>query len=214
MPRFRDLFAMGFLLFAAPFSLPCRAKLLPTYDLATLCFQSTAVVEARIVRHHLSGQEEWKDTFTATVTSPLEGGFHAGDPIFGLDLSLYDPARTGQRCLLFLARDTPASAEPPRVVSMLLVDSRSRVRRYYQESNPGGLVAEGFRLVPIAPPSHIKVTRRHGHLVYSYQENDGYVEDDSAEPRYPALADERALILTKWTAAKKLKAPPFQVLQR
>ena len=216
MLRFRKLCLLlptAFLLLPAS----SRAALISTYDLTTLCFLSTDVVEARLTRHHLSGQEEWKDTFTATVLNPLQGKLKAGDRVSGLDLTSYDPAQTGRRCLLFLTPNTlaspsPARAVPRRVVDMLLIDSHDRVRRYFQWSNPGGLVAEGFRLVPVAPPSSKKITREHGALVYSYQENDGFVEDDSAEPRYRTRAEERLLIASRWAVAKQLQAPPYQVL--
>lgn len=191
-----------FLLLATAF--PCQAVLINTYDLTTLCFLSTDVVEARLTRHHLPGQPEWKDRFTATVLNPLEGRFQAGNQIQGLDLTLYDPARTGQQCILFLAPNTLFGSAPPKsaplqAVDMVLIDAHSRVRRYFQWSNPGGLRAEGY-------------------YEFSY-DGEPYPamhlgEAVSDKKFYPALVEERAAIATKWAAAKKLKAPPYQVLHQ
>ena len=197
---------------------PSRAALIQTYDLTTLCFLSTDVVEARLTRHHLPGQPEWNDKFTATVLNPLEGHFHAGDQIKGLDLSPYDPAGTGQCCILFLAPNTVFLPVPPkdaqtRTVDVLLVDSHNRVRRYFQRADPGGLVAEGFTRISL-PPSSKRTITHHGSAVYIYQENSSFTENDAAEQKYPTLAEERRLITSKWAAVKKLKAPPYQVLHR
>ncbi len=98
---------------------------------------------------------------------------------------------------------------------MLLIDSHDRVRRYFQRENPGGLVAESFDFTEHPPlPSQIKTTHRHGVLVYSYQTNITFEEDDAAEQRFRPLAEERSLIISRWAAAKKRKAPPYQVLHQ
>ncbi len=217
MPRFQNLLS---LLLLSSFAAPCQAKLINTYDLTTLCFLSTDIVEARLTRHHLPGQEEWKDTFTATVLNPLESGCKAGDKISRLALTLYAPARTGQNCLLFLTRkqdnDWQGKNPPPvRPVDMLLIDSQNRVRRYFQWSNPGGLVAEHFVSTEHPPPpSQIKTMRVHGTWVYTYQEHNTFEENDAAEQRFRPLAEERSLIVSRWAAAKKMKTPPYQVLHQ
>lgn len=214
------------LVLAATFATPCQAALIRTFDLTTLCFLSTDVVEARLTRHHLPGQEDWKDTFTATVISPLEGNYKAGDRIQRLYLNLYDPASTGQYCLLFLTRKQndlysleknppPARLVDMLLIDMLLIDSQSRVRRYFQWENPGGLVAERFVFTEHPPPpSEMKITHSHGTLVYVYQEHDTFEENDGAEQRLRPLAEERSLIISKWATAKKLKTPPYQVLHQ
>ena len=40
------------------------------------------------------------------------------------------------------------------------------------------------------------------------------VAEYGQEQKYPTLAEERALIMTKWTESKKLKAPTNQVLHQ
>lgn len=215
MPRYRRLPLILPLAVSLLAPVPGRAALIQTFDLTTLCFLSTDVVEARLTRHHIPGQEEWKDTFTATVLNPLEGRFHVGDQIKALDLELYDPARTGQHCFLFLAPSEWLQGKPLRAVDMLIIDSQSHVRRYFQQENPGGLVAESFDYTEHPPlPSQIKKTHSHGVLVYSYQANITFEENDAAEQKFRTLAEERLLIISKWAAAKKLKTPPYQVLHQ
>ena len=193
MPRFLRLLP---LLFLAGFAAPCRAALIQTYDLTTLCFLSMDVVEARLTRHHLPGQEDWKDTFTATVLNPLEGKYKAGDRISRLDCTLYNPAQTGQHCLLFLTsaqegQDSLGRKLPPvHLVDMLLIDSQSRVRRYFQWSDPGGLAAEGY--IPPGLPE----------------------QSGLPQQRFPTLTEARKIIASKWTASKKMKTPPYQVLHQ
>ncbi len=182
------------LLFLASLAAPSRAALIQTYDLTTLCFLSTDVVEARLTRHHLPGQEDWKDTFTATVLNPVEGKYKAGDQISRLDCTLYNPAQTGQHCLLFLTskqegQDLLGRKLPPvRLVDMLLVDTQSRVRRYFQWSDPGGLAAEGY--IPPGLPEQSGLPQQH----------------------FPTLNEARKIIGFKWDAAKRIKTPPYQVL--
>ncbi len=55
MARFQKLLS---LLILSSFAAPCQTALIRTFDLTTLCFLSTGVVEARLTRHHLPGQEE------------------------------------------------------------------------------------------------------------------------------------------------------------
>ena len=195
MLRFRNFFLI--LLFATVACLPrpSRAAIEPTYDLSSLCFMSTDCVEVELVRHHYPGQEEWKDTFTATVLASLEGKYQAKDQIAisNYPLWLYQPTRTGMRCILFLTRQNLQLSQDASLplVDMLLIDSHGRVRRYFQVINPGPMRAEGYR----------------------FDNQTGQVqESDATEQKYPTLAEERALIAAKWVAAKKLKAPPYQVL--
>lgn len=146
MLRIRQLlFAMLLVLFAL-LPRPVSAALIPRYDLESLSYMSTDVVEATLTRYPIAGLQE--DRFTATVTASITGKFHPGDKISGLDLSLYDPNANGQRCILFIARKQfqfyvlPSPTIPPEAVDMLLIDSHNRVERYYQRSNPGGLTAD------------------------------------------------------------------------
>jgi len=216
MLRFPKL--LLFLLFAiiASATCPCHAHRDFTYDLTTLCFLSTDVVEARLIRHHIPGQEDWKDTFTATVLNPLEGSYHVGDQIKGLNLTSNNPANTGQHCLLFLTPNTVFSPIPPkdaplRVVDMLVIDSRNCVRRYFQWSNPGGLVAEGF--YTYVEYQTEKTMYINGVLTHTYK-GCKFAEGNTAQQKYPTLAEERKVIASRWAAAKKLKTPPYQVLHQ
>lgn len=141
---------LGLLLFltvltALPY--PVHAALIQRYDLESLCYMSTDVVEATLTRNHITGLQEEDDRFTATVTSSITGKFHPGDKIGDLNLSRYDPNANGQRCILFVARKqfqfhvSPSPACPLKAVDMLLIDSHNRMQRYYQTQNPGGLTA-------------------------------------------------------------------------
>ena len=186
-------FAAILLAFAASLALlpgPGRAALIQRPTLTALCAQSTDIVEARLARKHLPGKPEWADTFSATVLSALAGSSKPGDRLLlNSDLSLYDPARTSQHCLLFLAR----SQNSPRVrlVDMWLIDTHNRVRRYFQPSNPGGLLAEGFRMRETGRPKwpHGQVT-----LILIAMQN------DAGENKYPTLAEERRVIAAYWAA--------------
>jgi hypothetical protein len=197
----RKLFARKLflpLLLAAIAALPnlSRAAIEPTYDLASLCSQSTDVVEARLTCHHQPGQGEWKDTFTATILNSLEGKYKTGDvvPISSYPLWLYVPAQTNPPCLLFLKRQNLQSPQDPSMplVDMLLIDAHGHVRRYFQQGNPGPMVAEGYTL----------------------DNKTGQAEENDAdETIYTPLADERKMILSKWAAAKKPKASSDKVLK-
>ncbi len=193
MPRAAILFA-----FAASLALlpgPSRAALIQRPTLTALCAQSTDIVEARLARKHLPGKPEWADTFSATVLSTLAGSCKPGDHLLlHSDLSLYDPAQTGQHCLLFLTR-APGNTGV-QVVDMYLIDTHNRVRRYFQPSNPGGLRAEGFRMTE---------TGRQPGLHGQYTALMTAVEDDTQETKYLTLAAERQAITAKWNAKKITK---------
>ena len=204
MLRFLKLFLLPLL--AALVLLPrtCYAFPTPTYDLESLCLVSTDVVEAALIRHHTAGQPEWKDTFTATVTKTLEGDYKVGDQIEALSLEGFDPARTGQRCILFIARkEFRFDAEPslpiaPRVTDMLLIDSHNRVRRYFQQMNPGGLVAQGY----IDSILEDTATKKDGVVTLQMGPRQ---EEDAGEHAYPSLEAERIIIATNWVAIDRLK---------
>lgn len=165
-----------------------HAALILRYDLQSVCYMSSDVVEASLVRHHQPGKPVWSDTYTATVLNSLEGEYKAGDQIKRLNLELYSPDQISRHCILFIApagyldRSQPQKGGSPEVVDMLLIDNKDVVHRYCQQSNPGLLVP-----------------------------------DDSPHNGHPALAEERIIIMSKWTAAKKLNAPPpglpYQVLR-
>ncbi len=148
MPRLRQLLFAALLVLFAFLPRPVSAAPIPRYDLESLCYMSTDVVEATLARHHISGLQESEDQFTATVTTSLVGKYHPGDKIDALSLSLYNPSANGQRCLLFITRKQfqfyalPSPAIPPEAVDMLLIDRHNWVVRYYQRSNPGGLTAD------------------------------------------------------------------------
>ena len=167
-----------------------RAALIPRLTLTVLCARSTDIVEARLTRMHTPGKPEWTDTFSATVLSTLAGSCEPGDRLpLATALSLYDPAKTGQHCLLFLAR---GQDEPRvRVVDMSLIDTHNRVRRYFQPSNPGGLQAEGFQMAETGRKKwpHGQVT-----LILTA------VQSDTGEDKYPTLAEERRAIAAHWAA--------------
>ena len=188
MPRAAILLA-----FAASLALlpgPGRAALLQRPTLTALCAQSTDIVEARLTRKHLPGKPEWADTFSATALSTLAGSCKSGDRLLlKTDLSLYDPARTGQHCLLFLIRGQDGPYV--HVIDMWLIDTHSRVRRYFQPSNPGGLLAEGFQLTETGQKKwpHGQVT-----LILTA------VQNDTGENTYPTLAEERRVIAAYWAA--------------
>ena len=203
MLRFRKLFLL--LLLAAFALLPCPSYAFPapTYDLESLCYLCTNVVEATLVRHHTTGQEAWKDTFTATVVNSIIGQYKFGDstgPFDPSELEMYSPAETGQHCILFLSPHAQPSARPAPsgtpyykddVVDMLLIDKHGRVRRYYQWSNPGGMIAEGYLPFLYDGEPHPAM-----HLG----------EADAAEETYPTLAAERRAIVAKWDTVGRLRA--------
>lgn len=192
MPRIAKISACAFFLLLIPLS--GRAAQIPRPDLARSCFLSTDIVEARLTRTHRAGTPEWADTFSAAVLRPVVGAYVSGRRIripLADDLSLYDPARTGQRVLLFLARGP--SPSQIAVVDMRLIDSKGRVRRYFQVSNPGGLRAEGFPLtiIGVRPGPH-------GHFTGLLNA----AEDDTQETKYPTLAEERRAIAAQWAAKR------------
>ena len=195
MLHFRKLFFILLLPVIVALPSPSRAAIEFTYDIASVCSQSTDVVEARLTRHQ-PGQEGWKDTFTATVLDSLEGKYKIGDfiQISNYPLWLYQPTEINLHCLLFLTRWNLQS--PPvaslSMVDMLLIDTHSGVRRYFQQTNPGPMWAEGYSL-----------DKKTGQLK----------ENDAEEATYTPLAEERKMILSNWAAAKKLKAPFYKVLR-
>lgn len=214
MLRFRKLFVFPLLAFLAFLPCPGFAALIYTYDLDSLCYMSTDVVEATLLRRHTSGQEEWKDTFTATVAASIAGQYHVGDKIGLLDLTLYDPAASGQRCILFIARKQfyihlqPSEVIAPEVTDMLLIDRRHHVRRYFQWMNPGGLLAEGFSPFP---PIHLELVPKHKRSHDAHWRKTVTLvsgtgpEDDSSEQSYPADTKECEIIALKWAAINQLR---------
>ena len=94
--------------------------------------------------------------------------------------------------LLFLARRPPSVL--PTVVDLRLIDTHNRVRRYFQPSNPGGLQAEGFRMVETG-----QRPRPHG----QYTALMTAIEDNTQETKYPTLTEECRKIAVLWTAKHK-----------
>ena len=177
---FRRLLALLPLALIAFLEAPVHAALILRYDLQSVCYMSTDVVEATLVRCHQPGKPEWNDTYTATVLNTLAGNHKAGDQIKRLDMQLYSPDQISRHCILFLApagyldRNRFQKGGLPEVVDMMLVDNKGSVHRYFQRSDPGLLVA-----------------------------------DYSSHRKYPTLAGEYAVIMSAWAAAKKLKVPPL-----
>lgn len=119
------------------------------YDLESLVFLSTDIVVANIA-------ESEPQQFTALVVETLYGTLKAGDRIEGLKpfLSFFQPMHAGLKVILFLDRrphkydflhsDAAKSpfAVPPS--GIYLVDEYDHVHQYYQLSNPGSYVAQGY----------------------------------------------------------------------
>ncbi len=166
MPRLRQRLAFLLCLIFAFLPLPVFAAPIPRYDLESLCYMSTDVVEATLTRTHISGLQEPEYQFTATVTSSIIGKYHPGDKIDALSLSLYSPNASGQRCLLFITRKQfqfyalPSETIAPEAVDMLLIDSRRRVQRYDQFSNPGGLAAENNPKAPTLDAERLAIAAK------------------------------------------------------
>ncbi len=122
----------------------------PHYDLDSLAYMSTDIVIATLsvdTRHRI----------TATVTDTVYGSLHAGDKLDTLSefLGFFRPMEDGQRIVLFLdgrphqpyflypeASKSPFAVPPSGVY---LIDAYEHVHEYYQQSNPGPYVAQGYR---------------------------------------------------------------------
>ena len=165
-----------------------HAALIPRYDLQSVCYMSTDIVEATLVRCHQPGKPAWSDTYTAAVLNSIEGTYKAGDQIKRLDMEQYSPDQISQHCILFVApagrfsSGSPVKNAPPQVVDMMLIDHKGSVHRYYQQSDPGLLVA-----------------------------------DYRPHQKHIAFAEERTAIMAAWVSAKNLQAPPrglpYQILR-
>ena len=170
---------------------------------------STDVVEAVLSRQNQARQQ---GKINVTVVNSIAGHYHPGDKVVLFQFSDYAPASIGQHCILFIThKDFREDFYPPRpvypqLVDMLLIDSQDHVRRYFQWSNHGGLVAEGY-----APPNRLGETKK--------------IQDNITEHTYPTLAAERADIINKWAAVDRLRPllsrkpqrkdiPVFQALLR
>lgn len=205
MPRFPKFFLLPLIaVFASLVPRPTCAFPLPTYDLESLCYLSTDVVEVTLTRHHVAGQEERKDVFTATVVASIVGKHISGEQIGPFDpaeLYWYSLATTSQHCILFLAPHAQPSARPAppsspyykdSVEDILLIDRQDRVRRYYQQSDPTEDIkkAEGYVIFFYdGEPNH--------HLHFA--------EDDTKERSYPTLISERSAIVAKWAEVNRLR---------
>ncbi|MGI4790022.1 MAG: hypothetical protein ACRYFS_14370 [Janthinobacterium lividum] len=204
MPRFQRFSVLPLLAILALVPYTTYAFPLPTYDLESLCYLSTDVVEVTLTRRHVAGQENRKDVFTATVIASIAGKHLSGDPIGPFDpadLDRYGPATTGQHCIMFLAPHAQSSARPAppsapyykdSVEDMLLIDGHGRVRRYYQESDP---------------PEEIK--KAEGYVTFFYDgdplHKSHFAEDDTKEQTYPTLMSEQSVIMANWAKANSLR---------
>lgn len=188
----------------------CRAQdSIYTYDIGSLCYMSTAVVEATIADSHTVKPGALGDGWTATVIVPIEGPYRAGNRIKQLDPGMYYPCKDGQRCILFISTYDEDSlfdgslkrTAPPALVDMLLIDRASRVRRYYQSvAAPGPLIASGYH-VDGWPEGHLPVV-----VPASHPDEDGFpsVEHVCAEvrARWAALGPIQALLERPTTKAE------------
>ena len=107
MPRFCKLLLPLFLAVIASGTYPCCAVniyVAPKYNLDSLCYISTDVVEASLVQHPGAGNFA-EDTFTATVLSTLSGDYKPSDKI-GLSYNqiVLPPQHSCSLCILFIAR--------------------------------------------------------------------------------------------------------------
>ena len=202
MPRFRTIFLLISLLVFTSLPFPCSAHETVTYDVDSLCYMSSDVVEATLTRCRRAGEEAWKDIVTATVTRTLEGSYKSGDQIVGTSLLGFFPARTGQRCILFIARKDfysdrgPSFPVAPGLLDMLLIDGRGHVRRYCQFCNPGPQLAEDYTVGALSD------LERDPNAAVPAPE----VGSDAAEKAYPMLEAECLIIRATWTKMEKLRS--------
>jgi len=142
----------GFILLLQILLLPLaiHAMDMPHYDLDSLVYLSTDIIIANISidSHH---------KFTATVKGSLYGSLRPGEQLVMLSefLSFFQPMEDGQEVVLFLDRRPhqpyflyPEASKSPFAVipsGVYLIDVYEHVHEYYQESNPGLYVAQGYR---------------------------------------------------------------------
>ncbi len=131
---------------------------LPHLRLDSLVYLSTDIVIATV-------SQEPQGRFMATVTETLYGSLLPGEKLKTLSefLGFFRPMNPGQQVILFLDRHPrqgdffhPEASKslfsvPPSGV--YLIDAYYHVHEYYQESNPGSYVAQGYRffLGPVVP---------------------------------------------------------------
>ena len=180
MPYFRQLLFLPVLALFALLPRPVHAALIRTYDLESLCYKSTDVVEATFVRQkQADGNYEW----VAVVVDSIAGGYRPGDVIMPVSIGLLSPPPFGPCVIVFIARHPsygPQRQDWAQVVDTLYTDRKNHVRRYYQWNNPGGQEAEGY-----SPP--------------------GIPDAGDSEANYLTLVVERPLIAAKWAEVDKLR---------
>lgn len=192
MLRFSKAFPMLALMICLDALLPAPAVLAqnaPVYNLDSLCFLSTDVVQATIVRHPAGPKRNDLDTFTATVVDPLEGEYRSGDKIEITGIEAAHCLRPCSQAILFIARkkfqldEQSAEVIAPQITDLLPIDSEGRVRRYRQWSSIIGTNA----------PETV---------------------DNAAEQKYPALAEECKIIRARWIAVGKVRPFLFHPLRQ
>jgi hypothetical protein len=148
------------------------------YDVDSLAFFSTDIVIARIA-------SDGKADISATVMETLSGALKPRDRITDLNPFLgpfFKPLPDGAKVVLFLDSRSRARsffsdanrakyAVPPSGV--YLIDSYDHVHEYFQQSNPGPYIAEGY------------------HLGFLGSAHDPTEQEDL---KYPSLADVKARI--------------------
>ena len=163
---------------------PSHAALIRTYDLDSLCYKSTDVVVATLVRQRPAGQLNGNYDWGAKVVASIEGQYRPGDIIMPVSIDLLSPPPFGPRCILFVARHPSFFQQPTwtETVTFLYTDTQNHVRRYYQWGDPGGQEAEGY-----FPPGIPRT------------------DATSDERNYPTFANELKIIKGKWTEVDKLR---------
>ncbi len=183
MLRFRKLFLPLLLVVIASEVSPCRAVNIyaaPKYNLDSLCYISTDIVEASLVRHSSAGNFAY-DTFTATVLDTLGGDYKVGDKIdLPYNQIVLPPQHSCSLCILFIARKDfqldleDAKTTFPKVQEVLPVDEFGRVQRYFQWNSQ----------VSTSSPS---------------------AEDDPAEQKFPTVTEECQAIVLRWAAVDQMR---------
>ena len=186
MLRFREallfifLFVLIFFLVALPQTSDAALGYTASrYNINSLCYISTDVVEVSLARHQAANRFA-EDTFTATVLETLGGDYKVGDtielPYPQVPLPLYPCSL----CILFIARKQfqpnfqDGKAIPPQVNEVMPVDVLNHVHRYSQ----------WWSLLSVAGSKP---------------------EDDPDEQRYPQLKDECRTIKSRWAAVNQVR---------
>jgi hypothetical protein len=165
----KEHFLLGALILSLGLTMarPCSAMDMPSWDLDSLTFTSTDIVEAEV------GSAGGADASEAIVTKVLAGKLHVGSKVPGLRFILnffYPNPKAGDHVILFLDGRVrtdrllmPRVAETPFLVlpsGLFMIDAAGRVHRYHQFNNPGPYNEEG---VPTAFEVNMREVNLQGH---------------------------------------------------